>query len=216
MQAKGRVKKRAGSKDGRLRILEAAVRSFAEHGYAGTMTAAVAREAGVTQPLVHHHFGSKEGLWKAAMAHLFGDLPMLDVETQRASSTEDLLRRLIEPFVRLSAIRPELLRVIQREGSRPSRRLTHLLDHHIGPALTVAVETIRKAQRDGLIDRTLRPELLLFFAMGAGSHVFDVAAIVRQAFDIDVTTEATREAFVEVFHHVLVHGVLAKPRRARS
>src|SRR5947208_3696369 len=44
---------------GRERILAAAIRSFSEVGYEGTTTAGLARDAGVTQPLVHHHFGSK-------------------------------------------------------------------------------------------------------------------------------------------------------------
>ena len=46
-------------KDGRERILAVAIRSFSEQGYEGTTTAGIAREVGVTQPLVHHHFGSR-------------------------------------------------------------------------------------------------------------------------------------------------------------
>ena len=53
--------------DGRERILTAAIRSFSEVGYAGTTTAGIARDAHVTQPLIHHHFGSKDGLWRAAV-----------------------------------------------------------------------------------------------------------------------------------------------------
>ena len=39
--------------EGRQRILDAAIIGFAERGYAGTTTAAVARAAKVTQPLVN-------------------------------------------------------------------------------------------------------------------------------------------------------------------
>ena len=61
--------------EGRQRILDAAIIGFAERGYAGTTTAAIARAAKVTQPLVHHHFKSKDGLWRAAMDQVFGDVP---------------------------------------------------------------------------------------------------------------------------------------------
>src|SRR3990167_6869881 len=47
------------SKISRERILEASLYEFADHGYEGATTASVARRVGVTQPLIHYHFGSK-------------------------------------------------------------------------------------------------------------------------------------------------------------
>jgi AcrR family transcriptional regulator len=44
-------------------LLEAAVRAFAVGGYAGTSTAEVAREAGVSQPYIVRVFGTKEALF---------------------------------------------------------------------------------------------------------------------------------------------------------
>jgi AcrR family transcriptional regulator len=193
--------------EGRARILEAAVRSFAEHGYAGTSTAGVARDAGVTQPLVHHHFGSKDGLWKAAMDHLFAQLPLLLAGAERPSDPRDELSRILALFVRMSAARPELVRVISREGAAPSPRLTYLVDRHIGPALAFATGAIREAQRAGVVAPGLRPELLLFFAIGAASHLFDVAAVAKRGLGVDVGSEATREDFVAVVQHVFARGV---------
>jgi AcrR family transcriptional regulator len=198
--------------DGRERILEAAVRSFAEHGYAGTTTAGVARDAGVTQPLVHHHFGSKDGLWKAAMDHVFSELPGVLAAGQRPTDPKDELFLLVAPFVRLSATRPDLVRILAREGSHPSPRLTYLIERHVGPPMAYLVAAIRKAQRTGLIARELRPELLLFFALGAGSHIFDVAALAKQSLGVDVGSDSTREAFVKLFYHVMSRGSLAPTR----
>src|SRR6185295_20273908 len=49
------------------RILDVALAEFAEHGYDGTRTAEIARRAGVTHPLVHCHFRTKEQLWKTVV-----------------------------------------------------------------------------------------------------------------------------------------------------
>jgi AcrR family transcriptional regulator len=49
----------------RRRILDAAAVEFAEHGYAGARTRAIAARAGVNQQLVSYYFGGKEGLYKA-------------------------------------------------------------------------------------------------------------------------------------------------------
>ena len=50
----------------RAAIFEAAYDEFAEKGRSGASMRAIARRAGCTQSLVHHHFGSKNDLWEAA------------------------------------------------------------------------------------------------------------------------------------------------------
>ncbi|WP_436533344.1 TetR/AcrR family transcriptional regulator [Actinoplanes sp. HUAS TT8] len=49
----------------RQKILEAAAAEFAEHGFAGARTRAIASRAGVNQQLVSYYFGGKEGLYRA-------------------------------------------------------------------------------------------------------------------------------------------------------
>lgn len=65
---------RAAARDrARARILSAAQRVFAQHGYAGASIAQIAIEAGVAKGLLHHHFGSKRDLWVAAIDALARD-----------------------------------------------------------------------------------------------------------------------------------------------
>ena len=46
-------------------ILQAATDCFAAAGFAGASVKVVARRAQVSQGLIYHHFGDKEGLWRA-------------------------------------------------------------------------------------------------------------------------------------------------------
>jgi len=62
-----RTGRRAGAPDTRAAILGAARSGFAEHGYDRTTIRGVARAASVDPALVHHYFGTKEGLFTAAM-----------------------------------------------------------------------------------------------------------------------------------------------------
>ena len=55
------------AKDTKERILDAAERLFASHGFAGTSLRAVIREASVNLAAVHYHFGSKELLLRAVL-----------------------------------------------------------------------------------------------------------------------------------------------------
>ena len=59
--------------DARNAIMEAAITQFAERGFHGTTMRDIAERAGVSQGLLHHHFGNKEGLWRTAGRHLSDD-----------------------------------------------------------------------------------------------------------------------------------------------
>jgi TetR/AcrR family transcriptional regulator len=48
-------------------IVDAALRVFSEGSYRGTTTAEIAREAGVSEPILYRHFASKRDLYLAAI-----------------------------------------------------------------------------------------------------------------------------------------------------
>src|SRR5918997_1161023 len=54
----------------RRKILEAALRVFSEKGFGGASLRAIAREAGVTQPLIYWYFDSKEDLFGSTLSEL--------------------------------------------------------------------------------------------------------------------------------------------------
>lgn len=66
----------------RSRILEAAIELFGEHGFKGVSLKAIAAQAGVSAPLVIHHYQSKAGLRTACDRHV--------AEEFRKSKTESV------------------------------------------------------------------------------------------------------------------------------
>lgn len=64
-------------------ILDAALDCFAEFGFAGTSTRAVARRAGVTQPLLMHYFGTKDRLFVAVLERALRDYDELQADMWR-------------------------------------------------------------------------------------------------------------------------------------
>ena len=56
----------------RKAIFEAAFDEFAEKGRAGASMRAIARRAGCPQSLLHHHFGTKDGLWQEVTGEIVG------------------------------------------------------------------------------------------------------------------------------------------------
>ncbi len=69
-------------------VIDAAVRLFAGQGYEATTTFELAKAAGVTEPVIYYHFGSKDGLFshilKAAFDFYFSRLEALPTDTVTA------------------------------------------------------------------------------------------------------------------------------------
>ena len=92
-----RTGRRPGVSGTREAILDAARRAFAEQGYQHATIRGVADLAGVDPALVHHYFGTKQGLFVAAM-----QLPVNPVEQLTAVLAEDpgqAGERMVEVFL---------------------------------------------------------------------------------------------------------------------
>lgn len=96
------VATQGGSAETRSRLIEVAVRHFADHGFAAASQRAIQREAGVNPAAAHYHFGSKGAMFRAVI-----DTFVHDVQRERARRLETvpddlggpaLLRRLLVDY----------------------------------------------------------------------------------------------------------------------
>jgi AcrR family transcriptional regulator len=81
------------ARDARERILEAACDVIAEHGIDDVRIARIATLAGVSPPLVHYHFATREALLAEALEHSFellGDLRTTSAEEEDWSAARRL------------------------------------------------------------------------------------------------------------------------------
>lgn len=62
---------RMAAADRRRHLIETAIQAFSEGSYRGTTTAEIARAAGVSEPILYRHFGSKRELYLAALDHVW-------------------------------------------------------------------------------------------------------------------------------------------------
>jgi TetR/AcrR family transcriptional regulator len=81
----------------RSSVLDAAEELFAERGFAGTSMRDLARASGVSQALIHHHFGSKEELYqsvKRRVVHRFQEI--WSTQVHRNYDEKSLLAKVIQ------------------------------------------------------------------------------------------------------------------------
>lgn len=91
--------RRSGTKgvaraDREEQILEVAGRVFGEHGFAATSVADIAREAGISKPLIYNYFGSKEGLFERCLREA-AELLIGEIERSAGLGAVGLRRALV-------------------------------------------------------------------------------------------------------------------------
>jgi TetR/AcrR family transcriptional regulator len=167
-------------------ILDAAFRAFATYGYDGAAVRTLNRELGVSHNLIHQRFGSKQGLWYAAVDRAFGEQV-----TQLATAFDptltdplDQLNYAIRRFVHYSAERPELLGLMNIEARVDSERLDYIYDNYIAPALAPLGRLLDHLRENGRIRPISLRALFFLIAHGAASP-FTLAPLARHFDDTD-------------------------------
>ena len=109
----------------RRRILEAAIEAFARDGYDGVSTRALAKRAEVNLPALQYYFGSKEGLHRAAIAHInqcfIERMTPLSERARQALAAGDLSRP--EALALLQELLHGFAGLVLQETSHDSRAL---------------------------------------------------------------------------------------------
>ena len=140
---RGRGRPRAGEEIDLDALLQAALEAFAETGYDGTSVRELSRRLGVSHALLAARFGSKEGLWFAAMEHALAQVERTWREVADSADLDDLeaLRRGVVRQVMFSAAHPQVLRIMSHEGAIDSPRVRFVVDRFVNP-LRPGVERI--------------------------------------------------------------------------
>jgi TetR/AcrR family transcriptional regulator len=122
-----RQRRKRGTRDAegaKAVILASAVREFTEKGLAGARMDVIARGAEVAKGLVFHHFGTKEGLWIAALEHVYALLRAGQDETALdALGPVEGMRRLAHDTFRLFRAHPEIVALMNEENLHRARHL---------------------------------------------------------------------------------------------
>jgi AcrR family transcriptional regulator len=202
----------------RAALLNAAIAEFADKGYDGATTSGIARAAGVRQSLVHHYFGSKDELWHHAMTQAFSPIGQTNEAVLgglKDLPPETVLRVLARQFVLTTARHPEVMKILVREGSRPSPRLHQLVETIVVPLVLPLEQVAQRGVADGWM-KDLQLDLLLFVVLGTLTYLFHVPALVLALSGTDACAPATVERYADIALETLFHGILARTQPPKA
>jgi len=166
--------------DTKVRILNAAERLFADHGFAATSLRAITAEAGVNLGAVNYHFGSKDELIEAVFvrriepinAERLARLDKLEKGAgTRGPALEEIVEAFIGPALRMSRTPGQAATVVMRllghAISQPKEKIRRTFTAQFGEI----VERFTVALKRALPERS-DEEIFwrLFFMVGAMAH----------------------------------------------
>jgi TetR/AcrR family transcriptional regulator len=115
----------------RRRLLSAAIRLFAKHGFHAVSVDEIVALAKVNKRMVYHYFGSKDALFEAALVEVYGRIESIEFHAIELGQTpREKLARLLESYFDFLDAEPEFTRLLQWENLEKGRHLrkeNHLL-----------------------------------------------------------------------------------------
>lgn len=143
--------------DARNAIVEAALAVFAAHGFHGAGTRQIAQAAGVSQPLLNHHFGGKDALWRVVGEQITADfMAFITDAVDLALPPGDAVEAMLRAYLAFWKARPLSFRF------NLWRRLDGLQDERASRSEQMSkpvVALMQRAQDAGVIRDDLPPGL---------------------------------------------------------
>jgi TetR/AcrR family transcriptional regulator len=213
-----RGRPRAGRELDSAWLLQAALEAFAEKGYDGMSVRQLGRQLGVSHALLTARFGSKEGLWFAAMEHALAEVERAWQEVASAPDLDDLeaLREGIVRQVMFSAAHPQVLRIMSHEGATDSARIRFVVDRFINPLRPLVERRVDRLVAAGRIRPMPYATLHFLVTVGGGALFANPAeATLLGAPDVfgadDIRRHAEAVADIIVLGITTSAGVAAEP-----
>jgi TetR/AcrR family transcriptional regulator len=165
------ARSRLPASERRAAVLSCACRVFSRGSYRGSTTAEIAREAGVTEPILYRHFESKRELYLACLDASWA---------QMRSVWEDVIASEPDPgnwipamgraFIYSPRYRPLIANLwVQALAEAPHDPVIRRhLREHIREVHAFAADVIRRSQKEGgiLPDRDPEAEAWIFISLG--------------------------------------------------
>lgn len=189
-------------------LLIAAEEVFLEKGFGNTSISDIARRAGITKSLIHHYFGSKEGIWHAVKERRFTDysdrqMEMLDV----LEPNLDLMKESFYFYFHFLKDNPQISRILawmflEQDPDDCMEKNKELV--------AKGLAQLKIMQEKGIVRKDIDSKFILFVFLALCQHWFQD----REHFLVDFFTadepipDNLDELYLESVTRILFEGVL--------
>ena len=141
-------------------ILDVATEEFASAGFSGARVDRIAERTRTSKRMIYYYFGSKEGLYLAALEKVYGELRAAEMSLDAAhESPADALQRLIELTFDYQEAHPEFVRLVNTENVNFGRYIeqSQAIRTLNVSIIDVLASILQRGQEQGLFRSDLDP-----------------------------------------------------------
>jgi len=188
------------------KILEAAQKLFAAHGFHGTTIEKIAELSDMSQPNFHNYFKTKADVYEAVLNNTLtvwiDPLDALDVE----ADPEAELRRYIVQKIELARKYPEASRIFANEMLQGAPILMPHLKGHVRDKVQAFAAVIETWSRQGKI-RPIDPVHLIFMIWGTTQHYADFLPQIRAVLGVPRLNKTHFDQAAESICEIVINGL---------
>jgi AcrR family transcriptional regulator len=175
------------------RILDVAIREFAEKGYAGARMEHIAQRAGVNKQLLNYYFKNKEGLYDAVLAPLADVSQTVNDRLSSAVAREGYADAVIGRVTVKERKRWQVWRRLLTSEALERGHVRIRREEERREGWRRSVDLIREAQERGEIDGRFDPEMLMVAIAGILQYPY----LLPQTVKLITESEPMDEQFIE-------------------
>ena len=170
------------------RILDAAMESFANLGFAGARIDDIAKKAGVNKAMIYYRIGDKKRLYQEVLHDIFGsavdDIARL---IDQGESTEENLRKYVRGILAIVKKHPLFPRFMMWEMASGTPHMSEIIVSDMARLIVILMNIFQKGIEEG---KFIKINPFIFHMMTVGTVVFNkVSEPIRESYqpsDIDV------------------------------
>ena len=154
----------------RQAIVDTALRVFAEGSYRSTTTAEIAREAGISEPILYRHFASKRDLYIAAIEEAWKRLRTTWEEAMASEPPTAWMPIMAKTYLCLRDAKPVVsdlwMQAVVEAGD--DEEVRKFIKRHMREVHRFMADVIRRLQEAGIVDENRDPEAEAWISLAGG------------------------------------------------
>ncbi len=192
----------------RAALVEAAEEIFLEKGFGNTSLSEIAKRAGITKSLIHHYFGSKEGLWREVKTRRFMHYANRQMEMlQQAQPSAELLKASVAFYFDFLRRNPQIVRVLAWMFLEQDQKECMDIDREL---IAQGVEKIREAQALGQLRKDIDPRFIVFVFIGLCQHWFQDKVHFMVSFGAEGLGADLDASYLDTIIKIFFEGILPR------
>ena len=207
------MKVRMKSGDRRAAIVRSAIHLFAEKGFRGTTTRALAAALGVSEPVLYQHFPTKRDLYSAIIEAEAGELTTPAAELRKLANiatAQEFFGALGDRILRRYETDPELSRLLLFSCLERHDLAEMFFDRLFASFHKLAASYLRRRIKEGEF-RRVNPETAARGLIGMISYHGQVSLLFPGRFG-----KPNRQRIVAEMVEIFLHGIQTSARRTRA